>query len=227
MKKSRLATAVVNVLFSSAVTIASASISYAGTGAASTNASAQGTLRIQDALSSLEARFGDELVLVGQVDGFFDQGDLLVLGQRVTGASTSGLVVGDYVAVLGQPAFDGLVDGRLVYALSDQYVPGASRILIRGVPSVGLSSIGQAHLGRQAIDFTAVISDQRPLSLFGVRDVLTVVGTQPLPGGVVLALEAKPDGSLGTGRSSNGSLGTGKANGSLGTGKVDGSLGTG
>jgi len=60
---------------------------------------------------------------------------------------------------------------------------------------------------------------------------VAVTGVQPLLGGLVLArdiaVSSKRSGSLGTGKSSEGSLGTGRSNGSLGTGRSNGSLGTG
>ena len=237
MNKSRLTTAVVNVLFAASFAVAAADSSVADSGPASvTNRSVSMFSSTEDVLSSLQTRFGDDLVLVGQVDAFSDAGEAIVLGQRVAGATGPGLAIGDYIAVLGQPAVDGRVEGLLVYQLSDSYVPGASRILIRGVPTADLSSNGYAEFGNQEIDLTPAMS-RTDLAWLGKQSgVVSVIGIQPLPGGVVLAWGAtvngslgtgKVDGSLGTGRSSNGSLGTGKADGSLGTGKANGSLGTG
>ena len=236
MNKSRLTTAVVNVLIAATFTAASAGSSLADSRSALVpNGSASMFSPNEDVLSSLQTRFGEDLVLVGQVDAFSDAGEAIVLGQRVAGAAGPGLRIGDYIAVLGQPAVDGRVEGLLVYQLSDSYVPGASRILIRGVPTSDLSSSGYAEIGNQKIDLTPAMSRSDLAWLGKKRGVVSVVGIQPLPNGVVLASEATTDGSLGTGKvrgslgtgKVDGSLGTGKVNGSLGTGKVDGSLGTG
>ena len=224
MNKRRVTAAVVNVLFASSASMLISAISTADTSSLS-NRSASFS-QVDDTISSLEARFGLALVLVGRVDALGTGDDIFVMGQRVIGAPTPGLTVGDYVAVLGQPAKQGLVSADLVYSLTEQYVPGASSILIRAVPSSVLSERGQITIGAQYVDLTPTLGYWNPAELSSDSSLLRIVGTQPVAGGVILAGAAKIDGSLGTGKG-NGSLGTGRGNGSLGTGKVDGSLGTG
>ena len=104
MNKSRLTTAVVNVLFAATLAAAAAGNSAADSGPASVrNGSTSIFSPTGDMVSSLQARFGDELVLVGQVDAFSDAGEAIVLGQRVVDSAGPGLaVVGNARAVISQ-----------------------------------------------------------------------------------------------------------------------------
>ena len=177
---------------------------------------------------------GEDLAVLGRVDGLLDQ-QMLVVGQRILVANEPGVSIGDYVAVRGTRSSDGTVIAESITVVEEQYVPGASTVFVRGMAPSGLDPIGSASVGGQAVDFTPLMGGVDLIAAdWSSRDV-SVLGVQPLFGGVVLARDVafvatkSSNGSLGTGKSSSGSLGTGKSsNGSLGTGKTaSGSLGTG
>jgi hypothetical protein len=195
-----------------------------------------------DNFNSLLATFGSDLALIGRLDALSTGGELSVVGQKVVGWDSSGLALGDYVAVLGQAGKDGSIQAKAVLLIDEAYVPGATRVFIRSDGIPGLSRIGTALIGEQSVDLTSLLANKGPADLMlssSSGQQIGIVGIQPSVGGTVLAEgivgqfgaesslgTGKVDGSLGTGKV-DGSLGTGKVDGSLGTGKVDGSLGTG
>jgi len=192
-------------------------------------------------VSALVDAFGEDLIVLGRVDGTVGNQELFVVGQQVSGRDLAGFAVGDYVAVLGERAGDGTVVARSVFPVGSDYVPGASSVFVRGNATQGLSSLGRADVGGQSFDLTPMMSSGDLFEMNWSSADFGVVGVQPVIGGLVLARDiafankaggslgtGRTSGSLGTGKSSNGSLGTGRTSGSLGTGKSsNGSLGTG
>lgn len=106
-----------------------------------------------------------------------------VAGQTfVTSQDIGDLEVGDYVFVAGTG--DGEID--VLVQLHERYVPGASRIWVRGEVSSVSADRGQFTVGTTSFDYTPVLAiapDYRPQ----VGDLVEITGTQHTPGGVVLA----------------------------------------
>jgi hypothetical protein len=211
----------------------------AATGSAGVGAAESKRLTVSPAVSdsvlllaSLKQQYGDQLVAVGRVDRVNGSEGFALLGNVVAGTAVAGLNVGDYVAVLGQPAVAGYLLAERVVLLSAEYVPGASRVLIKAVIDSVDTSIARATVAGLSVDYATTLSSSAQIAIAG-GSVVEVSGIQPVASGVMLAdevLEITSStgsyGSLGTGRT-DGSLGTGRTAGSLGTGRTDGSLGTG
>ena len=172
------------------------------------------------------------LLAVGRVDAVdADASEIVVLGQVFRVMATEGaralvrsINAGDGVALAGELT----PDGYFVYSgikLPGQYVPGASSVYISGRVTRVDPVIGEFDVqGLRVAGYAATSSLQRS---FQVGDTIEIIGSQPLPGGIVLAqsIEAARA-SVGTGKV-DASVGTGKADASVGTGKVDASVGTG
>jgi hypothetical protein len=176
--------------------------------------------------------FGSRLVAVGRVDIASPEFGVEVLGFQVQPSAGDSFLVGDYAAVIDWSARGAKEKILEVRPLASRYVPGASEVFVKSAIA-GIDSLrGQIQLGRVVVDQSAAIllSDN---ASDDIDALLAVRGSQPAPQGVILgnclsvvAVDSRPEGSLGTGRP-EGSLGTGRPDGSLGTGRPDGSTGTG
>jgi hypothetical protein len=183
-------------------------------------------------LTSLKQQFGSQLVAVGRVDRVIDAQSFVLLGTTVEAMAITAVAEGDYVAVLGHPAVAGLLPAERIVVLGAEYVPGASRVLLKAVIDRVESGTASATFGGLRVDYAASLSSSYQ-DVFVGGSAVEVSGIQPAVSGVMLADEvsevtfgAGPYESLGTGRT-QGSLGTGRTQGSLGTGRTQGSLGTG
>jgi hypothetical protein len=72
-----------------------------------------------------------------------------------------------------------------ISALSDRYVPGATKVVLKGKITSVNGSVGTLFIGKQAVDYTGLLASGT--ASVKVGDDLTIVGTQPAINGVVLA----------------------------------------
>ena len=227
----------------SAVAVGAIAILLTGMSAFAGRPSAPSTVavpRVSDVLA-IERASGAKLLAVGRLDSInLSESCAYVLGQEfalIAGSANSAFLetaaVGSPVALFGE-IVNGIyvVDAALV--LDGQYVPGASRVFLRGRVSslnrrIGSVSIGTAYLEAASFSFDPTVASLR------VGSVAAVVGTQPTISGVVLvervsrinsARRSDIDASVGTG-SPDASVGTGSPDASVGTGSPDASVGTG
>jgi hypothetical protein len=156
--------------------------------------------------------------------------DLLVLASSQALSAIRTLVPGEMVAVFGEAT----PFGMFIWSAKGLggYVPGASPVYLSGAITRLDARLGLAWVGELPISYV----EHAAANGFGAPEIGSVVeiaGTQPLPGGVLLAASMKQLGaSVGTGKSSLGaSVGTGKSSpgASVGTGKssLGASVGTG
>ena len=188
-------------------------------------------------LSDLQ-RLRDEsngtLLAIGQLEAISSQeAQLRVLGQDLkilagtqAAMDLTSLSTGDLVAVFGEDT----PYGAFVWSakpLANQYVPGASPVFVSGPVSAIDAKLGLAWIGGLAVAYAGSVpyADADGPS---IGDTYEVLGTQPMPGGVLLAQSMTRSGaSVGTGKSADASVGTGRG-ASVGTGKsADASVGTG
>jgi hypothetical protein len=192
-------------------------------------------------LLALRALSDGSLIAVGPVEALsVDESSIQILGQTFVVLADPdaqlllrSLSLGDVVALFGDHTNEGL----LVHSgsrLSGQYVPGASRVYLKGRLTQLSSFVGRAAVGRLELDLSSAGIDSQH-NLETADDTVEIVGTQPLPGGVVLVSsievtrDRSTDASVGTGRSTDASVGTGRStDASVGTGRsTDASVGTG
>ena len=105
-----------------------------------------------------------------------------VLGQTFELAADASLSAGDYVVA-------GVTEERaaaILYQVGIPYVPGVSAVRIKALASSVENRMGQAFLGATRVDFTSMLSSYPSLAP-AADSVLVFVGTQPVPGGVILA----------------------------------------
>ena len=89
------------------------------------------------------------------------------------------------VAVLGAAKNDGTLAPKSMVLLNASYVPGATKVLLKGnVTSVDRAS-GKLSIGKQLVDYSSVLSSADVA--ISVGTIVTVVGTQPLSQGLILA----------------------------------------
>ena len=126
-------------------------------------------------------------------------GVLIIAGQSVTvgggttisfdGAVSAGnapslqrIQVGDLVAAYGQIG----APSASINRLSSAYVPGATKIFVKGRVTAVDATVGSAQINGLTVDYTAGMSDP---SFAGVNvgDLVSVSGIQPIAGGQLLA----------------------------------------
>ena len=110
---------------------------------------------------------------------------LTILGQTIQTAAAKTLAAGQYIFVFGHmtPASDMVVTA--VRVVPDLYVPGASRVTITGRVSEVNAALGVLMVGRQAVDYTALLASGK--EEFVVGSLVSLTGIQPLIGGVIIA----------------------------------------
>lgn len=173
----------------------------------------------------------DALLLVGPVEARdLRNGLATVLGQQVVLGNLLSPEVGTFTAVYGRLRADGAIIASSIQP-GEYYVPGADMVLLTGTVRVEAPSVGHFKVGKVDVDYnTANILSAKQGA------VVQLLGTQPLPAGVVLAQKInlvtkigiiggglKPDGIIGGGQPvRDASIGDGKvsADGIIGGGKV-------
>jgi hypothetical protein len=196
-----------------------------------------GSISVADLVAMRDSSNGS-LLAFGQLESISrDDSRIYVLGQELqvlagTPAveALAALAPGQTVAVFGEITPDGVFVWSA--AQMGNYVPGASPVYLSGEISRVDRDLGLAWIGAVPISYVepaAWTGFQAP----AVGEIVEVFGTQPLPGGALLAEALKVRAaSMGTGKSNAGaSVGTGRssAGASVGTGKssAGASVGTG
>ncbi len=76
-----------------------------------------------------------------------------------------------------------------MFVLADEYVAGASHVALRGKITSIDYSLGRLTIGKQVVDFNAVLSDKTPAVTTG--KTILVIGTQPSAHGVLQATQIR------------------------------------
>jgi hypothetical protein len=187
---------------------------------------------------SIENASKGRLLAIGRIDqASLQDSKISLLGQDfILLASSSNLQflsksrVGRPVALFGEIG-QGKYFVDAVLELDGQYVPGASKVFLRGAIRSNDVPHAAMALGGAVLD-TSALASRLEVDQLTSGSLTAVAGTQPSIGGRVLVESisipgrVRVDASLGTGRT-DASLGTGRTNASLGTGRTDASLGTG
>ncbi|MFT3906835.1 MAG: hypothetical protein QM718_11065 [Steroidobacteraceae bacterium] len=156
-----------------------------------------------------------ETLAVGPVEGIdAAHGVIYVLGQSIDMPAT-GVDVGDYVQIDGELATDGSYYGTALTKLSDSYAAGADRVYLRGLVTSNATGYAYLRLGSASIDYSPTLSEE-DYSAVTAGDVVEISGTQPIAGGVILAVRGDSasiirQGSSGFGVAREGSSGFGVA----------------
>ena len=136
-----------------------------------TIASAEG----QITAAQMKSQYGRDLQILGELQSInLSAQSLMVAGQQVslareTSVSYNGTVIADHAAALHMlHAGDVLViTGSLdeavvsVSRIEESYVPGATRIFVKGKVGSVVTSVGRASVGELNIDFTPAMSDPK------------------------------------------------------------------
>jgi hypothetical protein len=95
----------------------------------------------------------------------------------------SAIAVGDYVSVSGTIAGAGRIDADQIVRINHRYIPGASEVFVTGIPSSIDYNLGTAKIGELTVDYTSSMGGD---GFDGIGAAITVIGTQPALGGVML-----------------------------------------
>ena len=126
-------------------------------------------------------------LLVGPIDAINHKGNSFTsLGQTISvpGGEIRNLKVGDLVAVSGVIAGAGRISAERVLISSEQYVPGATQVFVTGIPTNVDYGSGVAKIGDLSVDYTASLARH---DFEGIGAAVTVIGTQPVPGGTMMS----------------------------------------
>jgi hypothetical protein len=110
---------------------------------------------------------------------------LTLLGQKIQTSAARTLVAGQHVAVFGYLTSSGGIVVTAVRDVPDVYVPGASHVTITGKVSAVNDALGVLMIGRQAVDYTALLASGQVS--FVVGSVVRLSGIQPVGGGIIIA----------------------------------------
>ena len=89
------------------------------------------------------------------------------------------------VAVLGALQKDGALAAKSMVMLDASYVPGATKVLLKGKVTSVDSASGKLSVGKQVVDYSSLLS--KSVVAISAGMTVTIVGTQPLARGLVLA----------------------------------------
>ena len=131
--------------------------------------------------------YGESLVLSGPVESIDRaRGIFTSVGQNVLAARgmLDSLSIGAFVSVRGTIAGAGWIYADDVALSREQYVPGATEVFVTGIPSSVDLSLGTATIGGLTVDYTPSLGGS---GFGGLGDAITVIGTQPARGGVMLS----------------------------------------
>jgi hypothetical protein len=173
----------------------------------------------------------DTLVLIGPVESVDSTNSIAtVLGQKVQFGKLTKPQLGSSVAVFGRVQQDGSIIAHSMRT-SKLYVAGADTVLLTGSVRAVDSPVAHLTVGGVQVDYSAAMAASFLTPRSG--NSIQLIGTQPAPGGVVIAYQiqiATSDGIIGGGLKSDGIIGGGLTqNGIIGGGKVstDGIIGGG
>jgi hypothetical protein len=156
---------------------------YNGSGLAGYNGSDAGRAAKPNVCYEFGAGFAK--AAMGPVESVSLSGDRMtvqVLGQTFESVADESLSTGDYVVAAATEEHA----GAILYQVGSPYVPGVSAVRIRALASSVDNQFGQVVFGAARVDFTSMLSTYPSLAP-DADSVLVFVGTQPVPGGVILA----------------------------------------
>jgi len=137
------------------------------------------------------ASFAAQTIVVGPVEKVgINSSAFTVLGQTFTlqtkAAKTNGLLVGAYVAVVGDRNSSGALIADSIKILPDAYVAGASQVYLLAIVDRYSSAAGLVQIGNLKILVSQAVSAEsdRP---FLAGENIEVLGTQAVPKGTVWA----------------------------------------
>jgi len=138
--------------------------------------------------------FAAQTVVVGPVEKVGSDAALTVLGQNfqlpAKAPKTKGLVVGAYVAVIGDRKSSGALIAASIKILPDAYVAGASQVYLQGTVDRYSSAAGLVQIGNLKILISQAVS-MDPNHSFSAGEEIEVLGTQAVPKGSVWASSAQ------------------------------------
>jgi hypothetical protein len=161
--------------------------------------------------AQMKSLYGRDLQILGELQSInLSAQSLVVAGQHValakeTTFTYNGAVIADHTAALHMLhagdvlAITGAVDEPAVSIsrIEDSYVPGATRIFIKGKVASVISSVGRASVGELGVDFTPAMADPK-FTKVEVGQVIEATGVQPTVGGLLLADSVSADSIIGT-----------------------------
>ena len=107
------------------------------------------------------------------------------LGQTISmpAGRLSRLRLGDYVMVRGRISGAGVINADTVIQTRHRYIPGDSRVLVTGFPTSVDFGRGTALVGGLKVDYTQSLGGS---DFEGIGAAITVIGTQPALGGLMI-----------------------------------------
>jgi hypothetical protein len=161
--------------------------------------------------AQMKSVYGRDLQILGELQSInLSAQSLIVAGQQVSlGKETTftynGAVIADRTAALhilragDVLAITGALDEPAVSIsrIDDSYVPGATRIFIKGKVASVVSSVGRATIGDLGVDFTPAMADPK-FTKVEVGEIIEATGVQPTVGGLLLADSVSADSIIGT-----------------------------
>jgi len=154
----------------------------------------------QSTAAELKRLYGQDLQVLGQVQRIdLSKGILVVAGQNVAISNETAFSQGQITIAEPASAFRTIQLGDVlaisgpsdapaasVTRLNAAYVPGSTTIFVKGKIAAVENSTGVARIDELSVDFTPAMSDPKFVML-DAGQVVEVIGTQPSPGGLLLA----------------------------------------
>jgi len=94
------------------------------------------------------------------------------------------LTVGNIVSVYGDLFGPGQITASDIRVSDELYVPGATEVMVTGIPSSVDLLLGTARIGDLTIDYTPALGGS---NFEGIGAAMTVIGIQPALGGVMIS----------------------------------------
>jgi hypothetical protein len=131
-----------------------------------------------------------QILLAGTIDAFDVKKNTVEVLGRTFALPTSSVVIEQLLAgrqlqvsVVGTLGADGTTKNTSLQVATTEYVAGVSQVIVSGRIKRTDSDIATFYIGKVAVDYSAIIMSQHPAE----GDVVSVLGTQPQRGGVILA----------------------------------------
>ncbi|MCH8867112.1 MAG: hypothetical protein IID58_09705, partial [Proteobacteria bacterium] len=126
-------------------------------------------------------------LLVGPVEQIsIDAGFFVAVGQEISVSRDviGELTIGNIVFVYGDLYGPGQISASEVRVTDVRYIPGATEILVTGIPSSVNYELGIARIGNLTVDYTPSLGGS---DFEGIGAAITVIGIQPALGGVMIS----------------------------------------
>jgi hypothetical protein len=160
------------------------------------------------------------LVVVGPVEAY-DAKHLTarILGQTVLFQHAVDLAVGDSASVVGAFNASGVIVATSI-KIEGLYVPGSSAVFLSGRVQKVNASVGNVTVNGVTVDYTALMANNQVAPSVGAQ--VTIGGTQPTLGGVVLASGVNGGGMSASGVNGGGKVASGVNGGGMSASGVNG-----